>query len=152
LAADSKRYSLIRSGMPTQTFGKRWEEHLRASLRAAMVAMYRNFYWYYPHERVAYNVRGRKGTYQSLEQRMGMGVKKQGKHKLLKLFNWKEAVKSHLSQLSLGPHQAETLGDKHCKHVCYMFELFFAVGVKESENITMNPTCEWQLQLYSKNA
>jgi hypothetical protein len=26
-----------------------------------------------------------------------------------------------------------------------MFELFFAVAMKESDNITQNPACEWQL-------
>jgi hypothetical protein len=33
-----------------------------------------------------------------------------------------------------------------------MFEQFFAVAlvVEPSKNITNNPTCEWQLGLYSK--
>jgi hypothetical protein len=31
-----------------------------------------------------------------------------------------------------------------------MFELFFAVALEPSKNITNNPTCEWQLRLYSK--
>jgi hypothetical protein len=34
--------------------------------------------------------------------------------------------------------------------VCFMFELFFAVELEPSKNITNNPTCEWQLRLYSK--
>jgi hypothetical protein len=33
-----------------------------------------------------------------------------------------------------------------------MFGLFFAVAMKESDNITQNPTGEWQLQLYSRNS
>jgi hypothetical protein len=34
--------------------------------------------------------------------------------------------------------------------VCFMFELFFAVELEPSKNITNNPTCEWQLRLDSK--
>jgi hypothetical protein len=30
-----------------------------------------------------------------------------------------------------------------------MFETFYAVAIKPSENITENPGCEWQLQMYS---
>jgi hypothetical protein len=31
-----------------------------------------------------------------------------------------------------------------------MFELFFAVSLEPSKNMTHNLTCEWQLRLYSK--
>ena len=57
-----------------------------------------------------------------------------------------------LGALKLGKNSAGTLQDKKAKHLCYMFELFAAICIEPSQNITMNPGCEWQLQLYTKNA
>jgi hypothetical protein len=51
-----------------------------------------------------------------------------------------------------GQDGAAALDWKKHRNVCYMFGLFFAVAMKESDNITQNPTCEWQLQLYSRNS
>jgi hypothetical protein len=52
------------------------------------------------------------------------------------------------------PYRSEgggSLASKKHKYVCFMFELFFAgVTLDPIKNITNNPTCEWQLRLYSK--
>jgi hypothetical protein len=57
-----------------------------------------------------------------------------------------------LTQLPYRSEGGGSLAFKKYKHVCFMFELFFAVALVEpsKKNITNNPTCEWQLRLYSK--
>jgi hypothetical protein len=151
VASDSKRGWLIRAGMAERTFSKRWKEHVAASMRASVDTMYRNLYWFYPHKNVMQTVPGRKGVFQDLQQRMGLGMTRGDRNKVLNLFNWSEQLESRLSKLSYGQDRAALLDWKKYRNVCYMFELFFAVAMKESDNITQNPTCEWQLQLYSKN-
>ena len=41
--------------------------------------------------------------------------------------------------------------DKKFRHLSYMFETVFAVGLRQEDNITQNPGCEWQLELYGRN-
>jgi hypothetical protein len=114
-------------------------------MRASVDSMYRNLYWFYPHKNVMQTVPGRKGVFQDLQQRMGLGMMRADRNKVLNLFNWSEQLESRLSKLSYGQDRAAALDWKKYRNVCYMFELFFAVAMKESDNITQNPACEWQL-------
>jgi hypothetical protein len=82
---------------------------------------------------------------------MAMGMRKSDCSRILQLFNWTEIDEATLTELP--PYRSEgggSLSSKKYKHACYMFELFFAVALEPSKNITNNPTCEWQLRLYSK--
>ena len=151
LAEDSGRLCIIRSGMATKTFKKRWGEHVRTSLRASTETAYRNFYWFYPHQREAHNVPGRRGVFQQINQRVGLGMRRQDKAKVLSLFNWRQSVLGELKELKLGPNHVGSVSDKQYRHLCYMLESFYAIGIKDIENITQNPGCEWQLRLYSSN-
>jgi hypothetical protein len=72
---------------------------------------------------------------------------------ILPLFNWTEIDETMLTQLTYRNEVVRGLVSKKYKYVVYfMFELFFAVAlvVEPSKNITNNPTCEWQLGLYSE--
>ena len=74
------------------------------------------------------------------------------KMQVLELFNWSDEEEAHLGNLTLGDANGGTLADKKFKHPCYMFETFYAVALGPYDNITQNPGCEWQLQLYTKNS
>jgi hypothetical protein len=45
-------------------------------------------------------------------------------------------MESHLGNLSLGKGQGGSLIDKKFKHLCYMFESFYAVALRQEDNIT----------------
>jgi hypothetical protein len=52
-----------------------------------------------------------------------------------------------VSNLSLKKGKGKSLTDKNFKHLYYMYESFYAVALRQEENITQNPGCEWQLGL-----
>ena len=64
-----------------------------------------------------------------LEQRLGLGMKKSVRARILQLFQWTQIDKAHLEKLSYGDNMAGTLDFKKYKHICFMFELFFAVCI-----------------------
>jgi hypothetical protein len=60
---------------------------------------------------------------------MAMGIRKCGADRILRLFNWTEIDKAMLTQLQYGNECGETTSlasKKLFKHMCFMFELFFA--------------------------
>ena len=85
-----------------------------------------------------------------LQQKMAMGMRKSDCSRSLRLFNWTEINETMLAKLPYRNDDGGSLVSKKYKHVCFMFELFFAVALEPSKNITNNPACEWQLRLYSK--
>ena len=96
-------------------------------------------------------VPGRKGVFQDLEQRMGLGMARADRNKVRNLFNWSTLLEEKLNDLSYGQDRAAALDWKKYRHLCYMMELFYACAIKDSDNITQNPGCEWQLRLYSSD-
>jgi hypothetical protein len=78
------------------------------------------------------------------------GMRKCDADRILRLFNWTEIDEAMLTKLQYRSEGGGSLASKKYKHMCFMFELFFAVALQPSKNITNNPTCEWQLRLYSK--
>jgi hypothetical protein len=142
---------LFRSGMTVQGYGHRWKEHERASLLACVQTMWRNMYRKYPHQRVANTVPDRDGTFQDLQQRMALGVRKSDKKAVTEFFDFSPLDMEKLSKLQYGLNQAGTLVDKQYKNICYLFELLYAIAIRPRDNTTQNPGCEWQLRLYSGN-
>jgi hypothetical protein len=49
-------------------------------------------------------------------------------------------------------NKASTLEYKKYKHLCYLFELFYVIPIEPKCNLTENPTCEWQLRVYSSSS
>ncbi|KAG7368977.1 hypothetical protein IV203_031720 [Nitzschia inconspicua] len=151
LTADTLRQLLIRAGFAEQGFNRSWVELCRASFLKDVGTRNRPQYQLSPHESVSEDqVPNRRGTFQQLEQRSGLGVRKADRARVLALFKWTEIDEAHLGKLLYGDGRAGTLDFKKYMHICFMFELFFAVALEPSRNITENPTCEWQLRLYSK--
>jgi hypothetical protein len=81
---------------------------------------------------------------------MAMGMRKCDANRIMWLLNWTEIDEVMSTQLPYRSEGGGRLASKKYKHVCFMFELFFAVALEPSKNITNNPTCEWQRRLYSK--
>ena len=152
MCVDPNRALMFRAGTTVVGFGPRWSQHERASRLTNKDTMFRNLYQSYPHMLVRDQVPSRIGTFQQLEQRMALGVRKNNKEAVIKLFNFSELDNQRLSKLSLGNNQAGTLLDKQYKNICYLFELLYAVAIEQTKNTTQNPGCEWQLRLYSSNS
>jgi hypothetical protein len=141
LTLDTARGDLIALG----------SEHLRASHLTDRNTRNRPQYQFYPHESVGDDeAPNRRGTVSQLQQKMAMGKRKCDADRILRLLNWTEIDEAMLTQLPYRSEGGESLASKKYKHVCFMFELFFAVALEPSKNITNNPTCEWQLRMYSK--
>ncbi|MEL7341270.1 MAG: hypothetical protein AAGM67_12370, partial [Bacteroidota bacterium] len=69
---------------------------------------------------------------------------------IVQLFSWQKIELDHIKKLKLA--QDHNGGDlsKQYKHLCYLMKTFFAVAIVPSNNLTMNPTCEWQLKFYGQ--
>ena len=76
-------------------------------------------------------------------------MKPNNKQQIVDMFEWSETDDCHLNNLKLDGGAGGTLQDKKFKHLCYMFETFYALAINPHDNITQNPGCEWQLRLYS---
>jgi hypothetical protein len=87
-----------------------------------------------------------------LQQRIAIGIRKSDCSRIIQLFNcWTKIDEAMLTQLAYRSEGGGSLASKKYMHACFMmFELFFAAVLELSKNITKNPTCEWQLRLYSK--
>jgi hypothetical protein len=133
LTLDSVRGDLICFGFAEPGEGRRWKEQLRASHLADRNTRDRLQYQFYPHEFV------------------GDDEAPNTRRTVSQLFNWTEIAEAMLTQLPYRSEGGGSLASKKYTHACFMmFELFFAVALEPSKNITKNPTCEWQLRLYSK--
>ncbi|KAG7368491.1 hypothetical protein IV203_031234 [Nitzschia inconspicua] len=131
LTADTLRQLLIRAGFAEQGFNRRWGEHRRASFLKDVGTRNRPQYQLFPHESVSEDqAPNRRGTFQQLEQRLGLGVRKADRARVLALFKWTEIDEAHLGKLSYGDGRAGTFDFKKYKHICFMFELFFAVALE----------------------
>ena len=147
LFEDSKRKHLIRSGTTIAGFRNRFKAHERKS-RDPDRALYHK----YPHDTIVGDGTAMKvGTWSQLIQRMALGVKKGDRARLQALLPLHELDLVHLDKLKL-PGGVGTSGDKYYKHLCFMFETFYALCIRPSDNTTENPGCEWQLGLYSQKS
>jgi hypothetical protein len=103
--------------MTVQGYGPRWKEHEHASLLACVQTMWRSMYRKYPHQRVANTVPDRDGTFQDLQQRMALGVRKSDKKAVTELFAFSPLDMERPSTLQYGLNQAGTLIDKQNKNI-----------------------------------
>jgi hypothetical protein len=131
LTLDTVRGDLIRSGFAEQGLGLRWKEYLRAShLTDRNTAKDRPQYQFYPRASVGDDeAPNRRGTVCQLQQKLAMGMRKCDVERIMRLFNWTEIDEAMLTQLSYRIEGGGSLASKKYKHVCFMFELFFAVAL-----------------------
>ena len=90
-----------------------------------------------------------KEVFQDLSVRVGIGMKRSNICNITKLFEW-NIIESHELEFLNGNGKRQSQTDKEYRHLCYMFELAYALAIEPSKNISSNPGCEWQTQYYGK--
>jgi hypothetical protein len=150
LHLDKNRSEIVRSGQTAAGFEKRQKEHEKSSKLQDGATKTRLFYQSYPHPTVADSVDGKRGLWSDLEQVVGIGVAWHQRQSVIDLFDWTESETECLSKLKDGAKGGLSIQSKQYKHLCYLFETCFAVAISSQMNVTMNPTCEWQLRWYGK--
>ena len=111
------------------------------------------FYSSYPHincdETNRPNQDDKMGTFQQLEQLIGIGMTRDKLTSINELFTWSDEELTGLNNLK-GVASRNTLADKKYKHICYLFELAYALAIESRRNISGNPSCEWQLGYFGR--
>ena len=148
VVVDTERSSVIRSGAAEVGILRRWKEHRAASMLIDHSNRTNKFYSSYPNALVtnkdllsASNV---KGMFQHLSVRLGIGMKRNMKTELVKLFDWNYVETNELTMLN-GNGNRKSMDDKKYRHLCYMFELAYALAIDPNKNVSSSAGCEWQM-------
>ena len=151
LVYDNKRHSIFRSGMAEVGMSRRWKEHVSGSMRSSHVNRASKFYKCYPNSGAEEDNMPTKddrlGTFQQLEQLIGIGIRREQLTDVVGLFEWTRVECDELSLLQSAATRNE-LEDKKYRHLCYLFECAYALSIEPRRNISVNPGCEWQLKYY----
>ena len=89
----------------------------------------------------------RKGTFQQLEQLIGIGFRREKMNEVVSLFDWDNEENYEIEKLK-GINTKDSLIEKKYRHICYLAESTYALAI--SENISSNPGFEWQLKYYGR--
>ena len=153
VVVDKKRAAVIRSGAAEVGILRRWKEHTSASMLKEVSHRSSKFYSSYPNslctEMEYMNPNVMKGYWDDLSVNLGIGIKKANMTSVISCFNWNGSERKELSLLK-GSGNRHSLQEKMYKHLCYMFELAYALAIDPVKNISCNAGCEWQLQYYGK--
>ena len=87
ICEDEPRSLILRSGGTEQGFANRWKGHEKASLLDTPVGKQRRFSRLFPHKDIAANIDGRKGVFQDLNQRIGLGMERGKRDQILAMFD-----------------------------------------------------------------
>ena len=90
----------------------------------------------------------KKGKFQDLKQRVGLGVKRSERDSLLSLFEWNEEEEKELEELPWNSSREGCMANRKYRHLMYLFEAAHSVCINPSLNVTQNPTSKWQLKHY----
>ena len=147
----TKKAIVIRSGAAEVGIRRRWKEHTSASMLKEHSHRSSKFYSSYPNSLCTdmeyMNPNIMKGYWEDLSSTIGIGIKKTNMTSVVSCFNWNEKEKSELMLLK-GCGNRNSLEQKMYKHLCYMFELAYALAIDPAKNISCNAGCEWQMQYY----
>jgi hypothetical protein len=144
---DSRRNEICRAGAAEMGFRTRWEGHTQSSKLLDPKYKKSAFYNCYPHENVVENTLNRKGTFQSLNQLVGVGFQRSKASQVLALFEWDGYGLEELKKLQ-GCKNRNELVDKQYRHIVYLLEASHALAIEPRKNISSNPSCEWQLRFF----
>ncbi len=147
---DSSRGNIIRAGTASAGLMKRFEQHVKASLLKDPKTNKMDVYRRYPHESIANEVPGCKGTFQSLKQLVGVAVDPAKKEDFAALFEWDDIKLSALQKLTI-KGESNSMVDKKCKHLIYLYEIALGIAIEPCMNVSGNPGCEWQLGYFGDN-
>ena len=92
------------------------------------------------------------GTFQDLKQRVGLGMDRSKRDDILALFDWSDEEEKNLQRLPWKSSRPDNLENRKLKHLSYLFEATYAVGICPSMNVTQNPTSEWELGYYGSTS
>ena len=76
-------------------------------------------------------------------------MESQKKKEIVKLFHWTKEEIDHLNQLPWKGQMDDTILNRKFKHLCFLFELTYALSIAPSLNRTNNPNGEWELKHYA---
>jgi len=79
---------------------------------------------------------------------VGIGLEKGKMKQINDLFEFGEGELAELEKLCCNLGGTGTTNFRKYKHLCYLFELMYAVAIAPELNVTMNPSCEWQLKYF----
>lgn len=147
LVYDKIQSRFIRSACASVGMKNRWKSHVLSSKRRTKMEIESRFYTAY----AAIDCENepekgeRIGYFSDLVQYEGIGFMKNNKDDVNKLFDWADTELNHLSNLSIQTDD-NTISDKKYKHICYLTELYGALAINPSHNISSNCGMEWQLR------
>ena len=139
VVVDTTRSLVIRSGAAEVGIMRRWQEHSKAFLLKEHKNRTNKFYSSYPSQLVTdkdlLDGDHVKGTFEDLSVRVGIGMKRKNKEQLVSMFQWNHIELGQLISLT-GTAGRTSLIDKQYRHLCYMFELAYALAIEPSKNIS----------------
>lgn len=134
-------------GETVATFQGRWAGHTDASQLKTKESLGSTFYLSYPHETAISRSTDRLGTFQQLKQCVGIGFERSKKNELVSLFEWDSLELQKLQSLT----STDAILDRQYRHLAYLCEAAYAVAIKPEDNLSGNPTCEWQLGYFGNS-
>ena len=85
------------------------------------------------------------GTFQQLKQAVGIAFKKEKRMRSAALFDWDERELRELEKLSCTTDATGLMVFKQYRHIVYFGECSYGLAVTPGNNVSGNPSCEWQL-------
>jgi hypothetical protein len=147
---DSSRGTIIHVGSALAGLKKQFDQHVKASLLKDPKTNEMDVYRRYPHESIANEVPGCKGTFQSLKQLVGVAIDPSKKEDFAALFEWDDIELSASQNLKI-KGELHSMVDKNCKHLVYLYEIVLGIAIEPCMNVSGNPGCEWQLGYFGDN-
>ena len=98
---ETNRREMIRAGATEAGFAKRWKEHHSASKLKARTSQQRRVQLMHPDESIAETIECRRGEFQDLSQRVGLGMKRDQIEEILALFEWSKEEELELANLTM---------------------------------------------------
>jgi hypothetical protein len=141
---DVNRLEARRAGQTTAGFAERNKQHLAKSKLRSVDDRMKPFYSTYPHPTAEDKPLEPDGTWNDLMQLVGIGMEYDKREKIVELFDWPDSDIKHLNKLKKGARNNDDLVSKQYRHLCYMFETFFALAIARNRNLSSSPGCEWQ--------
>jgi hypothetical protein len=119
---DLSQGTIICTGTASAGLKKQFDQHVKASLLKDPKTNKIDVYRRYPHESIANEVPGCKGTFQSLKQIVGVAIDLSKKEDFATLFEWDNIELSASQKLKI-KEESNSMVDKKCKHLIYLYKI-----------------------------
>jgi hypothetical protein len=78
---------------------------------------------------------------------VGVAIDLSKKEDFAALFKWNDIELSASQKLKI-KGELNSMVDKKCKHLIYLYEIALGIAIEPCMNISGNPGCEWQLSYF----